>query len=72
MYPHGNAMLQCPLVMLLICVNIHTAWASALLILGYGQCEGLTSGMSDDTRFPRFFMWILQTNVIVRKGTGGR
>ena len=38
--------------------DMHTAWASALLILGRGQCEGLTSGMSDEFRFPRFFMWI--------------
>lgn len=34
---------------------IHTAWASALLILGGGQCESLSSGMSDEFRFPRFF-----------------
>ena len=36
--------------------DIHTAWASALLILGRWQCESLTSGMSDEFRFPRFFM----------------
>ena len=35
--------------------NIHTAWASALLILGQRQCESLIRGMSDEFRFPRFF-----------------
>ncbi len=35
--------------------DMHTAWASALLILGQRQCESLVRGMSDEFRFPRFF-----------------
>lgn len=32
-----------------------SAWASALLILGEKAMRGLTDGISDRYRFPRFF-----------------
>ena len=36
---------------------IYTAWASALLILGWKACEGLVRGMSSEIQDPALFLY---------------
>ena len=62
-------MFNAHLVMLLIQFNMHTAWASALLILGGRQCESLIRGMSDEFQDPAlFFYGLLIVNQFLLQG----